>query len=52
MDLDPLVRFTVFPETGLGCTLNNKLVTVPNSIDFHFRGRENGLTLLNMSDLN
>lgn len=52
MELDSLVRLTVLPETGLGCTLNNKLVTVTNSIDFHFRGRENGLTLLNTSDLN
>lgn len=34
----------MLPETGLGCTLN-KLVAVPNS-NFHFGGRENGLTLL------
>lgn len=52
MEPDSSIHLTVLPETGLGCILNKKLVTVLNNIGFHFRGRENSLTLLCVSDLN
>ena len=52
MELVSSIHLTVLPEMGLGYILNNKLITAINSIGFHFRGRENGLSLLYVSDLN
>lgn len=39
MELDSSIHLMVLLEIGLGCTVNNKMATVLNSIDFHFRGR-------------
>lgn len=39
MELDSSIHLVVPLEIRLGCAVNNKIATVLNRIDFHFRGR-------------
>lgn len=51
MELDSSIHLVVLLEIGLGCTVNNKIATVLNSLAF-VSEVEHGSTLLYTSGLN